>query len=246
MDTAITPQQNGSSLIESMFKVGAHFGFSRSRRHPSFAAIIFGSKNGTDIVNLEKTSSFLGQAIEFVKKIASEKKVLLFVGTKPEARRVLEEIALSYELPYVGNRWIGGTLTNFPEIKKRIFLLETLQKKKESGELSVYTKKERLGIDYEIGDLLKNFGGIASLEKIPDAIFVVDPRHEHTAVFEAKTKRIPIIALASSDCDLEGIDYPIPANDSSLSSVSFFVGAIARAYEEGKKIVPEETSLKTS
>lgn len=233
MDTLIG--KHTSSLIEGMFKVGAHFGFSRSRRHPSFASVIFGSKNGTDIINLEKTGVFLAQAVDFAKKMGSENKVLLFVGTKPEARRVVEEAALSCGAPSVSRRWIGGTLTNFTEIKKRMSLLDSLQKKREAGELDVYTKKEQLGLHRQIIELLQNFGGIAALAKTPDAIFVVDPRHEHTAVDEARKRRIPVIALAGPDCDITAIDYAIPANDSSLQSITFFVEQIARAYEDGKK-----------
>jgi len=235
MDTtqAIEEQKENKSLIERMFKAGAHFGYTRSRRHPSFKSSVFGSKDGSDIVNLEKTGSFLMRALDFVKNASSENKTIIFVGTKPEARKIVEGCAISLGLPYVSYRWIGGTFTNFPEIKKRLAVLGALQKKKEDGEFDVYTKKERLNIDREIQKLIRNFGGIATLDKVPGALFVIDPRHERTVVVEAKTKHIPIVALAGSDCNLEEIDYPIPANDSSIASITFFVGEIARAYKEG-------------
>ena len=232
---ADTAENKNTSSIESMFAAGAHFGYSKSRRHPSFKHIIFGSKNNVDIVNLEKTSAYLAQALAFVKKSAQEGKHFIFVATKPEARRIVEERAVSLDIPYVSNRWIGGTLTNFPQIKKRIALLHDLQGKREKGELSMYTKKERLMLDRKIDDLLKNFGGIMMMERLPDVLFVVDPKKEKMAVVEAIKMKVPVVALLGSDCDLEGITYPIPANDSSRASITFFVDQIAKAYTDGKK-----------
>lgn len=226
---------SGASLIENMFKAGAHFGFSRTRRHPTFKPILFGSKNAVDVINLEKTSAFLIRAMDFVRSLAQKGKIILFVGTKPEGRRVVQETALELNIPSVTNRWIGGTLTNLPEIRKRVARLEGLQQRKEKGELGVYTKKEQLEFDIEIEKLTEKFGGITALLKLPDAIFVLDTRHEHTAVEEARKKHIPIVALAGSDCDLSEIDFPIPANDTSLKSIKFFVGKIAEAIKEGKK-----------
>lgn len=233
MEAKIENKSN-TSLIENMFEVGAHFGYSRTRRHPSFKPLIFGAKNNVDIINLEKTGYFLNKALEFVKECARHNKTILFVGTKPEARRVIEEAAASLDLPYVFHRWIGGTLTNFSEIKKRIKRLLELREKKEKGELDVYTKKEKLVLDKEIERLSKNFSGIVSMQGLPDALFIIDPKHEATAVREARRKSVPLIGLAGSDCNTKEIDYPIPANDSALSSIRFFVEQITKAYGEGK------------
>lgn len=225
----------GTSLIEEMFHAGAHFGYGKTRRHPSFKPVVFGAKKGVDILNLEKTSSYLLKAIEFITESAKLGKTFLLVGTKHEARKAIEEAARTLHLPYVSKRWIGGTLTNFPEIKKRVARLTSLLEQKESGKLDVYTKKERLLLDREIARLETFFRGVVQLEKTPDVLFVVDPRHEKTAVREAIQKSIPIVALASSDCDLARITYPIPANDSSMTSIIFFMNKFVKAYEEGKK-----------
>ena len=227
--------QTGNSLIEDMFRAGAHFGYGKTRRHPSFKPIIFGAKKAVDILDLEKTGSYLAKALEFVTEFAKSGKTFLLVGTKHEARKAVEEAARATKLPFVTKRWIGGTLTNFPEIKKRIARYTDLREQKEGGKLDVYTKKERLLIDREIDRLEMFFGGIVHMEKVPDVLFVVDPRHEKTAVREALQESVPIIALAGSDCDITNIARPIPANDSSMSSIIFFVDKFVKAYQEGVK-----------
>ncbi|HEC30409.1 MAG TPA: 30S ribosomal protein S2, partial [Candidatus Yonathbacteria bacterium] len=202
-------------IIEEMFKAGAHFGYSKSKRHPSMKPLIFGVKNTVEIINLEKTDEYLTRAKEFVASVAKEGKQILFVGSKNEAREVVKNAALSVDLPYVTNRWIGGTITNFSEIKKRIARLEELTSKREKGELGMYTKKERLMIDREIENLEKHFGGLLSMKQKPAALFVIDSEAESIAVKEADSTGIPIVSLSGSDCNIKKIDYPVPANDSS-------------------------------
>lgn len=221
-------------LITTMFAAGAHFGYSRSRRHPSVKPFIFGVKNGVEILDLEKTSVELENAKEFVKSLAKTGKQILFVGTKNEAKKAIEDGALSIDMPFVGERWVGGVLTNFPEIKKRVALLEDLRAKRENGELAVYTKKERSLIDKDIERLEKNFSGIVSMKEPPVALFIIDPKKESIALKEAQFLGIPVIALANSDCNLKEVEYPIPGNDSSLSSISFFVGQIVEAFKAGR------------
>ena len=221
------------SLIERMFEAGAHFGYSRTRRHPSAAPLLYGAKSGTDIIDLEKTCSYLATALEEVKGYAARGKTILFVGTKPEACGAVEETAVALNLPFVTHRWIGGTLTNFPEIKKRVERLKTLKAQKEQGELNVYSKKERRDMEEEIIRLTRNFSGIVGLDRVPEALFVIDPRHEDTAVREAIKMGIPLIALANSDCNMKEINHPIPANDVSRSSISFFLDKVREAYKEG-------------
>jgi len=217
-----------------MFAAGAHFGYSRSRRHPSAKAFIFGTKNGIEIMDLEKTSVELEKAKAFVNTLAKGGKQILFVGTKSESKKVVEDGASSIDMPFVADRWVGGVLTNFPEIKKRVALLEDLRSKKEKGELAIYTKKERSLIDKDIERLERNFAGIVSMKETPAAMFVVDPRKESIAIKEAQHLGIPVVALASSDCNIKEIDFPIPGNDSSVSSVSFFVSQIVAAFKEGR------------
>ena len=162
-------------------------------------------------------------------------KIILIIGTKHEARKAVEEAARTLELPYVSKRWIGGTLTNFGEIRKRVNRLTTLLEEKASGKLDVYTKKERLLLDREIARLETFFGGVVHMVKMPEALLVVDPRHEKTATREARQKAIPTVALANSDCDITHIEYPVPANDSSVTSIIFFMNKFIKAYQEGKK-----------
>ncbi len=221
-------------LITDMFAAGAHFGYSRSRRHPSVKPFVFGVKNGVEIMDLEKTSVELERAKEFVKTIAKTGKQILFVGTKNEGKKALEDGALSVDMPFVAERWVGGNLTNFSEIKKRIALLEDLRAKRENGELAMYTKKERLLIDKDIERLERNFSGIVSMRELPVALFIIDPKKESIAVKEAQFLDIPIIALAGSDCNIKEVDFPIPGNDSSVSSIKFFLKQITEAFKAGR------------
>jgi len=225
-------KSKNEGLITDMFAAGAHFGYSRSRRHPSVNQFIFGAKGGVEILDLEKTSAELERAKDFVKTLAKGGKQLLFVGTKNEGKKAVEDGALSVDMPFVAERWVGGILTNFSEIKRRIALLEDLRAKREKGELSMYTKKERLLIDK---DLERNFAGLVSMKDMPAALFVIDPKKEIIAVKEAQFLGIPVVALANSDCNLREIELPIPGNDSSVSSISFFIGQITQAFKDGRE-----------
>lgn len=232
--TSTTKQTANTTLIERMFSVGAHYGYGKSKRHPSAKKYIFGSKNKTEIFDLEKTSEELIKAKAFVEEFARAGKTMLFVGSKPEAKNIIREAAENVGQPYVAGRWIGGTLTNFEVIKKRAERFVDLLGKKERGELDKYTKKERLLISREIESLEEKFGGIASMHSLPSALFVVDLKKESIAVKEANSKNIPVVSLSSSDCDLSLVDYAIPGNDSTVRSVSFFVGEIRDAYKGGR------------
>ena len=213
-------------------------------------AYIFGAKNKTEIIDLEKTAKALEDAKAFVSELSVTGKKILFVGTKPEAREAVAAAAEKAGQPYMTERWIGGTLTNFPQIRKRVERLGELLEKKEKGELDVYTKKERLLFDRELEKLLRDFGGITSLSSLPDALFVVDPRKEAIAVKEASREGIPVIALASSDCDISAVSFPIPGNDAVRKSITLIADAIADAYvgagerKEGKEAAPAEEKKK--
>lgn len=227
--------QDNNTLIDRLFQAGAHFGFKKSRRHPSVAPYLFTTKDGNDIFDLEKTSELLAQTKEVLKQAGLQGKTVLFVGTKDEATKLVKAAAEKAEAPYVSNRWIGGMLTNNTEIKKRINRLEALNNEKESGELErKYTKKERVVIGREITKLNFNFAGIANLTRLPDYMLVVDPRHDHVAVAEAHSRNIPIIAIMSSDCDASKVAYPVLANDSLQASVTVLLDELATAYKAGK------------
>jgi small subunit ribosomal protein S2 len=223
--------------VQELYDAGAHFALPRARRHPSAAKYLFGTKDRSDIFDLEETKKRLEAAGAFLASISASGKAILFVGGKPEARSYVESAAQRAGQPYVAGRWIGGTLTNFKNIRKRIERLLDLEKQRETGALEKYTKRERLMIDREIEELRNRFGGIVALNDLPAAMFVVDSRHEHTAVQEASQLNIPIVALSSSDCDFSKIKFPIPANDTSVRSISLVVDSIVNAVQEGKKAV---------
>ena len=219
-----------------MFSAGAHFGLGRSRRHPTVAPYIFGTKNDTDIFDLEKTQTLLEKAKAFVSTLAKEGKVILFVGGKKEASQTVKNAAQSLNMPYVDGRWIGGSISNFGQIRKRIDRYEKLVSDKEKGELAKYTKRERMLIDKEIASLEKMFLGIVSMKKLPDALFIIDPKKEKIALKEASDFNIPVVALSSSDCNIGNIKYPIVGNDASKTSIQFFMNEISAAYQASKKI----------
>lgn len=223
-----------NEMINRLFKVGAHFAYPKSRRHPSMKPFMFGVKNKVEIFDLEKTKEMLEKALEYVKNIASNGGQILFVGGKSEARDAIKDGALSIGMPYVAGRWIGGTLTNFGEIKKRINKFETLTIQKEKGELGKYTKKERLLIDREIENLRRFFSGLTPMKDMPKALFVIDSKREHIAISEARYAKIPVISLSNSDNNVKDSDYVVPANDASMGSIRFFVSEIVNAYQKGK------------
>lgn len=226
-------KSENNQLVEAMFKAGAHFGFSRSRRHPSVSPYIFGMKNRVEIFDLDKTKDLLEAAKEFITSIAKTGGQILLVGGKSEAKETIGKAAVRLNMPYVNGRWLGGTLTNLKELRKRVERMETLRIEKEKGELVKYTKKERLLIDREIAKLERFFGGIAMMKEKPKALFVIDPRYECIAVTEARKQGVPVIALAGSDCHIGGIDYPIVGNDTTRASINFFVEEIIKAFESG-------------
>ncbi len=223
------------SDIQTFYDAGAHFGYSRARRHPSAAKYIFVTRDRTDIFDLEETKRRIDSANAFVSSVIGSGKAVLFVGGKSEVQGILKAAAERAGQPFVAGRWIGGSLTNFKNIRKRIERLEKLSGERERGELGKYTKRERLLIDREIEELQGRFGGLVSMSDLPGALFVVDTRHEHTAVTEANQLGIPVVGLSSSDCDFSQVQYPIPGNDTSVRSIKLVCEEIAEACLDGKK-----------
>jgi len=229
-------------IIDKLFAAGAHFGYAPSRRHPSTSGYLFGVKGGVELFDLEQTAGLLDEARAFVKQLAAERKTILFIGGKAEAREAVMRAALRIAQPYCAGRWIGGSLTNWSEIKKRLGRLEELSTMREKGELAKFTKLERLLIDREIADLDLMFGGLRGLGKLPDALFVADPRKEAIAVAEANQLNIPVIALMNSDCDRQKIQYPIPANDASRETLTIVFDEITKAYADNLPPAPSTSS----
>ncbi|MEA3399154.1 MAG: 30S ribosomal protein S2 [Patescibacteria group bacterium] len=221
-----------TQIIEEMFRAGCHYGYSKSKRHASITPQIFTTKNGVDIINIEKTYEQLENTLEEIKNAVQAGKTIMFVGTKAEASKQINETATSLGVPYVSERWVGGTITNFSEIKKRVAKLLDLREQKEKGDFEKYTKKERLMLAREMEDMTKNFQGIVNMTKRPDYLLIIDPKKEHIAVTEAIKMNIPIIAILNTDCNAKEINFPIIANDASVSSISFFISKIEEIFKQ--------------
>ena len=217
------------ALVTEMFEAGVHVGYLKSRRHPSTKGFIFESRKKKDIVDLEKTESQLTNALTHLADLKSKGLQVLFVGTKPEAKNIVRTQAELIDMPFVTERWLGGTLTNRRELKGRVDRLLMLADQNEKGELIAANKKERLMLVREMEKLERKFGGIKNMSKLPAALFVVDPKKEYIAVDEAIQMNIPVIALANTDCDVSIINYPIVANDTNISSISLFTKKIVDA-----------------
>ncbi len=220
--------------LEEMLKAGLHFGHRVSKWHPKMEPYIFGAKNGIHIINLEKTAENLKIALDFIKKISSEGKTILFVGTKPQIKEIVKKGAIEAKMPYVTERWLGGTITNFPSISKTIKKYVELKKQKEKGGFEKFVKKEQVKLNKELERMEKKFGGIATLKNIPDALIILDTKEEKTAVREAKNKKVPIIALCDTNLNPEGIDYIIPGNDDSIKGVQLITDIFVDAIKDGQ------------
>lgn len=220
--------------LEELLKSGAHFGHKVSKWHPKMAPYIYGNKNNVHVINLEKTVECLKKVLDYVKTLASQGRIILFVATKEQSKDVIKKTAEDCGMPYVSEHWIGGLLTNFKELQKRVKHLIKLEEDKARGKLEKYTKKERLDFDTEIKKLNKMFGGVKKMEKAPDAIFIIDIKREKTALREAVRKGIPIIAVVDTNVNPESVAYPIPANDDALKSLEVIIAAIGEAVMEGK------------
>jgi len=221
--------------IEEMMKAGLHFGHRTSKVHPKIKPYLQGVRNTIHIFNLEKTAKKLKEALAFIEELIAQGKTLLLVGTKIQARELLKETAQECGLPFVSGRWLGGTFTNFEVIRKRIDYFKNLEREKREGELEKYTKRERAKIDQEIEKLEERFGGIKEMEKIPEAIFVLDLKKDILAVKEAKKKGVTVVGIADTNVDPELADYPIPANDDAISSIKYILEKVKEAVLKGKE-----------
>jgi len=221
--------------LEDMLKAGMHFGHRTNRWHPKMKPFIFTSKNGIYIINLKKTQEKLQEALEFMVRMIAEGKSVLFVGTKNQVSEPLKKMALAIDQPYIVGKWLGGYLTNFAVVKKSVKKYLDLIEKRESGKLEKYTKKERLNFDREIKKLEMRVGGLASLTKLPDALFLWDIKEEETAMKEAQQKNIPIIAICDTNVDPTPINYPIPANDDAIKTIKLLLDSIQETILSEKK-----------
>lgn len=221
--------------LQELLEAGVHFGHQVRRGHPRMKPYIYGARDGVHIIDLTKSDTYLKEACEYVYELGKEGKVLLFVATKKQARGIVEPLAKELGAPYLVERWMGGFLTNFEEIKKRIKLLKEYKEQKEKGELSKYTKKEQLLLERKMEKLEKAFRGVMDLAGMPEAVFVIDSVSDNIAVREANRLGIKVVAIADSNCNVSEIDYPIPGNDDAIKSITILTKAVADAYGEGKK-----------
>ena len=229
--------------MREMFKSGVHFGHQKARKNPKMNEYVFLTKNGINIIDLQKTVEKLAEARAFIEKIVSEGQQILFVGTKKQAKNIVLSLAKRCQMPYVVERWLGGTFTNFEVISKRTKFLRDGQEKMKRGEFSQYTKFEQMKITEELDGLEGKMGGIKNMTKLPGAVFLTGVIEDNLALKEAKIRKIPIIALVDTNVDPEDVDYKIPANEDAVSSLQLMLAYIGQAILKGKeKIKKPETS----
>ena len=224
-----------SPSLQELLEAGVHFGHQVRRGHPRMRPYIYGAREGVSVIDLTQSEKLLKETSEFVYDLGKSGKVLLFVGTKKQARPIVEELAKELQAPFLVERWMGGFLTNFEQMQKNIKRLKSYLEQKEKGELSKYTKKEQLLLERKMDKLQRDFAGVMNLVSLPDAIFVVDAVSDNIAIREANRLNIKVAAIADSNSDPTQIDYPIPGNDDAIKSIKILVGAVASAYGEGKK-----------
>lgn len=221
--------------MKQLLEAGVHFGHQTRRWNPKMAPYIYGERNGIHIIDLRQTLEQVNAATEFARSLGARGGVLLFVGTKKQAQAPIAEAASRAGMPYVNFRWLGGMLTNFATIQKRIYYMRELERMESSGEINALPKKERLRLRRELAKLEANLGGVRNLERVPDAVFIVDVNVEHTAVREAQRLGLPIVALVDSNCDPDPIDIVIPGNDDAIRATELIAGALADAVRAGRE-----------
>ena len=224
-----------SVSMKQLLEAGVHFGHQTRRWNPKMAKYIFTERNGIYIIDLQKTVKMLDTAYDFIREVSAEGGEVLFVGTKKQAQEAIREEAERCGMHFVNARWLGGMLTNYKTIQKRIARLEQLNKMKEDGTFDLLPKKEVIKLELEIEKLEKFMGGIKNMGKLPKAMFIVDTRKEKIAVAEAKNLGIPVVAIVDTNCDPDEVDYVIPGNDDAIRAVKLISGAMADAIIEGRQ-----------
>jgi small subunit ribosomal protein S2 len=225
--------------MKELLEAGVHFGHQVRRWNPKMKPFIFGARNGIHIIDLQKTVKLFKVAYDFVVNVVADGYSVLFVGTKKQAQDSILEESQRCGMPFVVNRWLGGTLTNFRTIRNSIRTLKDLEDLKNSGGFSKYSKKEALQLEKRLQKLEKQLGGIKMMEELPGALYVVDPKKERIAVLEARKLGIPVVAIADTNCDPDEIDYPIPGNDDAIRAIKLITAKIADACIEGHKLAEE-------
>ncbi|MBP7247898.1 MAG: 30S ribosomal protein S2 [Negativicutes bacterium] len=221
--------------MKQLLEAGVHFGHQTRRWNPKMSRFIFTERNGIYIIDLQKTVRKIDEAYNFVRNLSAEGGTILFVGTKKQAQEAMKEEAERCGMFFVNERWLGGMLTNFQTIQKRVDRLHKLEKMEEDGTFELLPKKEVIQLRHEKDRLQKYLGGIKNMKRVPDAIYVVDPRKEHIAIAEAHKLGIPVVGTVDTNCDPDEIDYPIPANDDAIRAVKLLAARMADAMIEGRQ-----------
>ena len=221
--------------MKTLLEAGVHFGHQTRRWDPRMRPVIFTERNGIHIIDLQQTVRRLDEAMSFVRQQAADGKIMLFIGTKKQAQDTISEEATRCGMPFVNQRWMGGTLTNFQTILTRIKRMEDLERRKEIGEFEQMPKKEAIKLNDELEKLQRMVGGMRKTYRVPDMVFVVDPHREAIAVAEANRLRLPVIAMVDTNCNPQQIDWPIPSNDDAIRAVRLIAGKIADAIIEGRE-----------
>jgi len=229
------PEEQIDKEVEKLFKLNAHLGHKSNRIHPKAKKFIYRMEDGVSIIDLVKTVALINQAKKFVSQLAQNSKKLLFVATKKNVAALTQQICQANNLPYITVKWPAGFLTNFETLLKNIKKLNKMREEKEKGSWSKFVKHEQLKLKKQLARLNKFYAGVASLDKLPDAIFVVDIKKEKTAIAEALKTRLPTIAIVDTNVNPENITYPIPANDDSVEAVEYIIKEIVKAYTTVKK-----------
>lgn len=230
--------------LEKLLEAGAHYGHQSRRWNPKMEEYLYGQENGVHVFDLTKTKPLLEEALEFLKKSAAEGKTILLVGTKKQIREKVAEVAIACGVPYVNERWLGGTISNFEQMKRSLKKLEEMKTNMATGGYNKFTKKERLLIEREITRLERFFGGVASLTKIPDIIFIIDTKREFGAIREAKFKKVPVVGVVDSNSSPDDIAYVIPMNDDASRALEYVLELVKEAILAGKPKAEKPVAVK--
>lgn len=228
--------------MQELLEAGVHFGHQVRRGNPRMKPYIYGVRDGVHIIDLAKSEEMLKEAVQAAYDLGKSGKVMMLVGTKKQAKEIIESLAKEVGTPYLNSKWVGGLLTNWDEIKKNIKKLSSLKEEQEKGTLSRYTKKERLLIDRKLQKFQSMLGGVADLDKIPDALFIIDAPAEITAVKEAQRMGLTMIGFSDTNADPGWMDYPVAANDDGIKSIKLIAETVVRAYGEGKKTAGKQAA----
>ncbi len=220
--------------LEDLLNAGAHYGHQTKRWNPKMEEYLYGSENGVHLFDLTKTKPALEEALGFLAKAKAEGKTILLLGTKKQVKEKVAEVGEALGIPYVNERWLGGTISNFPQIQRSLKKMEEMAANMESGAYNKFTKKERLLIDREITRLARFFGGIKNLKSVPDVLFVVDTKREAGAVREANTKKVTVVGIVDSNSDPDDVDYPIPMNDDASKALEYVMDLVKQTLQQGK------------